>query len=204
MRFAITVSTTLLCCLTTGYAADEHNAFAVRGAGQVTCEIFLQEIDKKSNAVYAIGGWLDGYVTGVNRFEPDTYDALSFETTDLVANLLDNHCKQHPSDRLVAVVNALLTRLHDDRIRLRSPQLSVKAGELHTAIYAEVLQRVQRKLTELGFYAGDPEPEFGDKTRAALTSFQSKNNLKPTGLPDPVTLWRLLRPAQNGEQSSGK
>ena len=199
-----TLALLLSCCLSSSYAADTNHAFGVRGAGILTCETFLQEMAKKSNAYYLIGGWLDGYVTGVNQYAPDTYDALSFETTELVASLVENHCKAHTTDRLFAVVNALLTQLHDDRIRASSPGVNGKVGEQAFTLYAEVLQRVQRKLTDLGFYQGDMEPEFGDKTREALAGFQGKNNLKPTGLPDPVTLWQLLRRPDGGKQGAGQ
>lgn len=194
----------LCCCVHSSFAADENNTFAIRGAGVLTCEVFLKDVAENSNAASMIGGWLDGYVTGVNRYAPDTYDALSFETTQLVARLLESHCKAHSADHLYAVVNALLARLHDDRIRARSPILKADAGELHAMIYAEVLQRVQRKLTELGLYEGDPEPEFGDRTRRALASFQDKNGLKSTGLPDQVTLWRLLRQPEGSKQGTAQ
>jgi putative peptidoglycan binding protein len=191
-------------CVPSSYAEDTNHAFGVRGAGILTCETFLQEMAKKSNAFYLIGGWLDGYVTGVNQYAPDTYDALSFETTELVASLLENHCKAHATDPLFAVVNALLTQLHDDRIRAKSPGVNGKVGEQAFTLYAEVLQRVQRKLTDLGYYQGDMEAEFGDKTREALAGFQGKNNLKPTGLPDPVTLWQLLRRPDSSKRGAGQ
>jgi peptidoglycan hydrolase-like protein with peptidoglycan-binding domain len=79
-----------------------------------------------------------------------------------------------------------------------------KVGEQAFTLYAEVLQRVQRKLTDLGYYQGDMETEFGDKTREALAGFQGKNNLKPTGLPDPVTLWQLLRRPDSSKRGAGQ
>ena len=60
-------------------------------------------------------------------------------------------------------------------------------------MYAEVLQRVQARLSALGLYQGEREPQFGEKTREALTAFQRNSDLQPTGLPDQATLWRLLR-----------
>ena len=60
-------------------------------------------------------------------------------------------------------------------------------------MYAEVLQRVQDRLSALGLYQGEREPQFGEKTREALTAFQRNSDLQPTGLPDQATLWRLLR-----------
>jgi peptidoglycan hydrolase-like protein with peptidoglycan-binding domain len=71
--------------------------------------------------------------------------------------------------------------------------LKGKVGEQEFAIYAEVLQRVQNRLSALGLYQGEREPEFGEKTREAVVAFQRSNNLQPTGLPDQATLWRLLR-----------
>jgi len=190
----------LVCCfcwLSSSHAADANKNFSIRGVGALPCEAYLQEIEKKSNVAFMIGGWLDGYVTATNRHTPDTYDALSFENTELVANLLAAHCKTHPKDPLYAVLSALLVKLQDDRLRAQSPRVKGKVGDREFTIYAEVLQRVQRKLSTLGLYFGDPEPEFGEKTREALAAFQRDNNMQATGMPDQATLWRLLR------QSSG-
>jgi hypothetical protein len=137
----------LACAMPNAHASDPNNAFAIRGVGALPCEVYLKELEKKSSAAFMIGGWLDGYVTAVNRYAADTYDALSFESTELVANLLAGHCKSNPRDPIFGVLAALLTKLHDDRLQ----------------------------------------------TREALIAFQNSNNLKPTGLPDQATLWRLLR-----------
>ena len=81
---------------------------------------------------------------------------------------------------------------------LWDPRLKGKVGEQEFTIYAEVLQRVQSRLTALGLYQGAPEAEFGDRTREALAAFQRSSNLQPTGLPDQATLWRLLRRPDGG------
>jgi hypothetical protein len=183
----------LCCCVSSAHATDASQAYAIRGVGMLPCETYLQEMEKKSGTWFMIGGWLDGYVTATNRLASDTYDALSFETTDLVAGLLASHCKGHPKDPVAGVLNALLTKFQDDRLRTRSPRVKGKAGEQEFTLYAEVLQRVQSRLSALGLYQGTPEAEFGEKTREAVASFQRNNNLQPTGLPDQATLWRLLR-----------
>jgi hypothetical protein len=186
----------LVCCclwLPSSHATDANNAFSIRGVGALPCETYLQEIARKSNIAFMIGGWLDGYVTATNRLTPDTYDALSFENTDLVANLVAAHCKRHPTDPLYAVLGALLVKLQDDRLRVSSPRVKGRVGDQEFSLYAEVLKRVQGRLAALGLYQGDPEPEFGEKTREALVAFQRNSNLQPTGLPDQPTLWRLLR-----------
>lgn len=183
----------LYCCLSSAHASDPSNAYALRGVGMLPCETYLQEMEKKSSTWFMIGGWLDGYITATNRHVPDTYDVLSFESTDLVAGLLAAHCKGHPKDRVAAVLNAILLKFQGDRLRTRSARLKGKVGEQEFAIYAEVLQRVQNRLSALGLYQGEREPEFGEKTREAVVAFQRSNNLQPTGLPDQATLWRLLR-----------
>jgi len=192
MRTAI-AALVICCCLPSAHAIDANRAYSIHGMGTLTCENYLKERAARSNRYYMIGGWLDGYVTGVNRFAPDTYDALSFETTELVAELLDNHCKGHPQERLFSVMNGLLTTVREDRIRTSMPRVKIKVGDQESSMYTEVLQRVQRKLAELGLYRGEPEPAFGDRTRQALAQFQQERNMKATGYPDPATLWRLLR-----------
>ena len=202
MRVAATVLIALCAGIPSARAADANNAYSIRGAGMITCETYAQAREKKDNLYFMVGGWLDGYVTGVNQFAPDTYDSLSFESTELVARLLDGHCKARPQDRIFAVTAAILRKFHGERLRERSDRVKVQAGEREFSIYAEVLSRAQRKLAELGYYQGDPEPQFGDKTREALTAFQEKSNIKATGVPDQVTLWRLFRqPDGSGQET---
>ena len=183
----------LYCCVSSAHATDANQAYALRGVGMLLCESYLQAMEKKSSTWYMIGGWLDGYVTATNKHAPDTYDALSFESTDLVASVLASHCKGHPKDPIAAVLNAMLAKFQDDRVRTRSPRVKGQVGDQEFVMYAEVLQRVQDRLSALGLYQGEREPQFGEKTREALTAFQRNNDLQPTGLPDQFTLWRLLR-----------
>ena len=81
-------------------SATVDGAFAVRGAGVVDCKTFLAEREKRSRAYLMMGGWIDGYLTGVNQYAQDTYDATSFESTELFAQIIADHCKTHPNDRL--------------------------------------------------------------------------------------------------------
>lgn len=189
-----TVLGLLLCSsVSSAHAVDANQGYALRGVGMLSCETYLQEMEKKSGRWFMIGGWLDGYITATNRNAPDTYDALSFESTDLVAGLLAGHCKSRPTDRIADVLGAMLAKFQDDRLRTNSPRVKGKVGEREFTLYAEVLKRVQSRLSVLGLYQGAPEPEFGEKTREALIAFQRNNNLQPTGLPDQATLWSLLR-----------
>ena len=111
-RNLIVILTWLL--LTAGQAADITDRFSIRGAGLLTCDIYVSERAERSEAYLMIGGWLDGYITGVNQYAPDTYDVTSFESTELLSIIIDNHCQQNPEDRLFSVVNSILAELHDD------------------------------------------------------------------------------------------
>ena len=55
---------------------------------------------------------------------------------------------------------------------------------------------LQRKLTRAGYYFGPIDGEFGEGTKAALSTFQRKHGIRPTGLPDPASLFWLEHVAQ--------
>src|SRR3954454_14546828 len=57
--------------------------------------------------------------------------------------------------------------------------------------YAELNQRVQQKLHELGFDAGPVNGDFDSKTQAALAQFQLSRNLIVNGMLDSATLAEL-------------
>ncbi len=175
------------------YAADRAGSFSVRGAGLLTCDIFVKERAQQSRAYLMIGGWLDGYINGLNQYAADTYDIMSFESTELLAVIIAEHCEAHPKDRLFSVVNTLMIKLRDDRIRERSPLLAVKVDKYQTRLYRETLRRAQRALSERGHFSGEITGAWDDKTERALRAFQRASDLMPTGFPDQKTLWRLLR-----------
>ncbi|RYD37228.1 MAG: peptidoglycan-binding protein [Verrucomicrobiaceae bacterium] len=52
--------------------------------------------------------------------------------------------------------------------------------------------RAQLKLRQLGYYRGPVDGDFGRGSRAALTRFQFRSGLRPTGWLDPRTV-RALR-----------
>lgn len=175
------------------WGADGEGRFSIRGAGLLTCNIYVKEREQQSNAYYMIGGWLDGYITARNQFSPTTYDVTSFESTELLTVIIDNHCKKNPKDRLFSVVNTILTRLHDDRLRTGSFFVNVRVGDRQIQLYREVVRRMQKELKGRRYYNGDVDGRFGPGTQKAIAAFQRAQGLKPTGFPDQTTLWQLLR-----------
>jgi peptidoglycan hydrolase-like protein with peptidoglycan-binding domain len=59
---------------------------------------------------------------------------------------------------------------------------------------------LQRLLTSAGVYHGPLDGVFGKKSWYALSEFQQKNGLRPTGLPDRETMEKLAaRAARTGQ-----
>lgn len=54
-----------------------------------------------------------------------------------------------------------------------------------------VIERVQRQLSELGYYQGPVDGRLSQETMEALGQFQKENRLVVTGIPTPRTRQRL-------------
>jgi peptidoglycan hydrolase-like protein with peptidoglycan-binding domain len=63
--------------------------------------------------------------------------------------------------------------------------------------YSGLITEVQKKLRALGFDAGPPNGDFGEKTQAALAQFQLSRTIPASGQLDEETLYQLdvKRPA---------
>lgn len=185
----------ILACLASlnAYSADDAEKYAIRGAGLVDCQTFLQEQEKQSPAYLMMGGWIDGYITGINQYAADTYDATSFESTELFAEILKNHCRRNPKDRLFPVVNSIIAQRWEGRIKRQSPLVGVELGEFRVQIYHETIIRIQKRLAEKGFLKAPVTGKFDAKTISALASFQKTlKGYEDTGFPDQATLWALF------------
>ena len=195
MKLKTQITVTLLIGLLPALAsrADVDGGFTIRGAGLLSCAVYTEEREKRSSAYYMIGGWLDGYITAINQYAPDTYDVASFESTELFTAIMDSHCQDNPEDRLFSVVNTLVTRITDDRLRTGSPFVNAQVGDRTTQLYQTVVRRMQAKLLSLGFYEGESTGQVDSATQAAVARFQESIDFNPTGFPDQMTLWRLLR-----------
>jgi murein L,D-transpeptidase YcbB/YkuD len=140
-----------------------------------------------------IAGWMDGYITGSNQHADDTYDVTSFESTEMLAAVVSENCKKNPDTPVFAILRTLIEQASEERLRTLSEKITVTMSDRSVLLYEEVLKRVQQRLIADGHYQGTVNGEFDSATREALKRFQQSNNLKATGFPDQVTLWRLLK-----------
>lgn len=174
-------------------AADAKGQFGLRGAGLIPCSLYAREEGARGDVYKIVASWVDGYITGSNQHADDTYDLLSFETTELILEILAGHCHEHPDDPVFGVINSLFEKLKRQRLTQKSEKIDVKKGGFQTRLYVEVVKRVQARLGETGFYHGGIDGSFNDETSRAFAAYQESVGLKPTGFPDQTTLWRLLR-----------
>ena len=175
-------------------AADTGGQFAVEGVARSTCEGFITAKSESSDAYWMFLGWLDGYITGINQYLPETYDITPWQSQNLVAALIERFCETNPEANFFAVANGMIVELRDDRLRESSAPVVAKVGEHSIGVYRETLRRVQALLKEGGHYEGEADGLFGPNTQRALESYQKQNGLTVTGLPDQVTLFKLLLP----------
>ena len=172
---------------------DDQGQYAVRGAGLINCALFVQARAARDDAYLVVAAWVDGYVTGINQHAQDTYDVLSFEGTELLMAVVDEHCQRNPADPVFGVLTKLFEQLWPDRLTSRSDKVPVNVGERQAQHYVELIERMQRALSARAFYAGPIDGEMSPPTVEALKRFQASIAFEATGFPDQTTLWRLLR-----------
>ena len=172
-------------------ASDESGRSAVRGVGRFTCERFLEARDEKGREFLMAGGFVDGYLTAVNQYNPDVFAIAPWQSTGLLVDWLAAHCAKAPETPFVRAVSAMARSLGPLRLKEFSEVIEARVGENSIIVYQETMRQVQERLTELGHYTGTVDGLFGPATQDALEKYQAANNLTPTGLPDQVTLLRI-------------
>ncbi|MBM3582900.1 MAG: peptidoglycan-binding protein [Alphaproteobacteria bacterium] len=177
-------------------AADQAGSFAVDGIGTWSCSKYIEERAKESNYYFMFGGWVDGYLTAINAYSPDSYDLTPWETTGLLMALIERNCKERPDEQFVGMVVAMAKKLKETRLAAPSPVIEASANGQSVKLYQDTMMKVQQALVDAGFYSGTVDGQFGPMSQSAIEAFQSARQLQVTGLPDQLTLVALLRPAQ--------
>jgi Putative peptidoglycan binding domain len=173
-------------------AADDKGEFGIRGAGLVKCSVFNHEREARSEIYHIVAAWMDGYITGSNQHADDTYDIVSFESTELLAALVSENCKKYPDTPVFAVLRLIVKNSARNRLHAPSKKVEIAMGERKALLYEEVLKRIQQKLASGGFYKGPINGAYDAATQNAMKAYQTSVKLRPTGFPDQLTLWRLL------------
>ena len=180
------------------FAADDEGNFAIKGAGLQTCGAFLAAWDKASPDLAQYGGWISGYLTGMNQHVESTFDAAPWQTTETLLGMTRSVCQNSAPDlRFMEAFNLLMRNLLPLRLNASSELEGVRDADSTLVIYREVLRVARQRLKAEGFDPGPEDGDFTDQTASALRGFQTARGLTATGMPDQQTLFQLfLKPSQ--------
>ncbi len=181
----------LLMPLSSG-AHDEKGRFALKGAGMIGCKHFVQQLQDRTKEFYAYAGWIEGYLTGVNAYQKDTFDIAPWQNTKVLALMVANYCKQHPDEAFGLAVRKLAQVLLPYRLEERSTLVVARNGDKAMRLYGAVVRQVQEALRKERLYKGSVTGDYDEATRNAVLAYQKKMGLQQTGLPDAPTLMRLF------------
>lgn len=184
----------ILCPAVGALAGDAKGQFALEGIGVLGCPQFIEARAARTDVYARAYGWVEGYVSAANRYEPDTFDLTPWQNAEVLMVIIENHCRRQPADRMHQVVQQLVTTLKRDRLAAGSPAMVLSAGQRGVTVYEDVLKRAQEALASRGLYSGKADGRFGPNTQTAIAEFQRTAPLEVTGLPDSATLWMLLKP----------
>jgi len=187
---------TLLLCLSwvpPVSAADQAGRFVLKGAANASCSDYLNAYEDKPGGFLLYLGWLGGYITGVNQYRHNTYDVTSWESMGLLAASLHSYCSSHQSASFFGASQRLVEALNADSLETFSPGIDVSNRGVTLMLNQPLVSRVHRQLAELELYSGDPDAEYGDDSKAAMSAYQKQHGLPPTGLPDQLTLFQMFR-----------
>lgn len=179
----------------TAQADNGDGQFAVEASGRINCEQYTELRKDRSSANFnRIIGFVEGYFTAANRYEPNTFDLSPWHNTAAFDLILGQHCKTHPSASLVAVLQQMTASFMPVRVARYSNLVTVGEGNHRTQVYEIILRRAQVELKRQGLYAGAEDGTFHPTMSEAVRKFQQQKGLTVTGVPDAGTLWTLLNP----------
>ena len=177
----------------TGVTGDEPaSRFAVKGRGLASCEAMTTAFQQQSPERLAFAGWINGYLTGLQQAEPDTFDLAPWQPTDFLIRYTLGYCAQNPDRPYFAAVATLVRALRAFRLTAPSDLIQLQAEGRQVRFYQETLRQVEARLNDLGLAEVDADGTFTTETFAALKTFQGQHDLAATGLPDLETLLALF------------
>jgi len=179
------------------FTADSKGKFAVKGAGSHTCNAFIQAVNTKSTDYYLYGGWLEGFISSYNQFQPNNFDITPWQTTELMLVLLKRHCKSNPEIRFLSAVNSLIKTLFPIRLNTENNLVKIQIAGSESYYYQEIIMRAKKRLKVLGYLKGELKPTFDQTDAIAFETYQKALGINPSGIPDQQTLVSLfLKPTK--------
>ncbi|MEN3951744.1 peptidoglycan-binding domain-containing protein [Iodidimonas sp. SYSU 1G8] len=174
-------------------AADAKGNYIVRGVGARPCSDFLKAVGGTAEDVRPFLSWMDGYLSGLNALQAQTYDVAPFTSAAVIGQMVRNYCNLQPSFRFETAVLELMKVLGPYRVPVQSQLVEVTVGDANAALRQSTLMWMQQKMKEQGFFKGTPDGLYGAGTKDALVAYQKANKIAETGVPDSTTLAHFIQ-----------
>jgi hypothetical protein len=133
-----------------------------------------------------------GYVSALNRLQPDTFDISPFIDGMVLLQAISAVCADQKGitvENATSEVVRAIAALHQ---RGASAPVTIERGGQTVRIREEMLTKLQVRLTERRLYAAAADGKWSEELSSAIQEFQLREQLPSTGLPDLATLVRAL------------
>lgn len=175
-------------------AETKDHEFALEESGRATCVMYSRARNGSPQATARYIGFIEGYLTAANRYEPNTFDLTPWHTPEAFALILDEHCAKNPDEPLAMVAQRIVVAMMPMRLADKSDLVKIGEGSHQTTVYQRIIWRAQDELARRGLYRGKLDGADSPEFRSAVSQFQQLARLDPSGVPDVATLWVLLNP----------
>jgi myo-inositol-1-phosphate synthase len=170
-------------------SSDSRGEHAVKGIGNLMCSDFVQAKDLKKSNYFQFGGWIEGFISASNIHLPKTFDISPWQTTETIATIIYTACNKNPSVYFSIVVSEVVIKLSVKPLREKSEIMTLINGKYSVKLPRETYEKVVDKLITVGILK---EQHSEKDVNQSLVTYQQRNNLPITGLPDQYTLWKIL------------
>lgn len=174
-------------------AGDADGKFAIKGAGLQECGQFLTAWQDQSSDLALYGGWIDGYVTGLNQLGQGRFDLAPWQSTQTLMGMAKSVCEQMPKEtRFMDAFHQIVRLIAPQGLATESRVIGLNHQGRTAVIYADTLVAAKARLADAGFDPGPADDSFTEQTAAAFKGWQAAQGHTPTGLPDQQTLFGLF------------
>ncbi len=168
-------------------ARDVRGLFTVKGVGVLDCAAYIEAAEAGDEQLAHFAGYVTGYVSAYNEHVAETYDLLPWQHMDTVMIVILQRCRKDPTRNFGLAVSEVATFFSDGRLEGIAGRETVGEGDAAVEMYGPVLRSLRKALLDRGYLA-TPDGDFTAAVKAAQRDFSQD----PTGVPDQVTMLRLL------------
>ncbi len=175
------------------FGADRKKKFAVKGVGTHSCSEFLAATSMGPADLMPYRNWVEGYLSATNRLTSGVYDVTPWQSGELLLTIMAGHCQKNEPHTIALVAQGIVNAFEANWLDRASRSLQIKTDTHSVQVYESIIGQTKEKLATLGYYSGKTDTTFNKETQEALSLYQVSQGLEVTGLPDPLTLFRLFQ-----------